>query len=263
MYRRGSIFWGVLLILLAALLFLRQMGKISGDIFSYFWPLFIIAVGIWLIISFYSRKQPIKGDRLSIPLEGATSAYLRFTHGAGRLNLHSGADSGEIVNGTFSAGLDYKSRLSGSQLEVKLRLHAPVWNWWPGESLDWDIGLNKEVPLSLKIDTGASASILDLTELKVTDLDFDSGASSTEIYLPRSAGTTHVDIDTGASSLKLHVPSGAAARIRVKTGMSSINIAAGRFPRLDGGLYQSEDYATAVNRADITIDSGVGSIEIV
>ena len=262
MYRRGSIFWGILLIALAALLLLRQMGKIGGDIFSYFWPLFIIALGAWLIISYFSRNQPVKGERISIPLQGAASAYLRFNHGAGRLNLHSGAGSDEIVNGVFTAGVEYKSHLSGNQLEVKLRSRAEFWNWWPGESMDWDVSLNKNIPLNLKIDTGASASILDLTDLKVTDLDIDSGASSTEITLPANAGSTHVDIDTGASSLKMHVPTGVAARIRVKTGISSVNIAPGRFPSLNGGVYQSADYATASNRADITIDSGVGSIEV-
>jgi hypothetical protein len=53
-----------------------------------------------------------------------------------------------------------------------------------------------------------------------------------------------------------------AARIRVKTGIASVNVDSNRFPRQDGGLYESADYATAANRADITIDTGVGSVEI-
>jgi hypothetical protein len=262
MYRRSSIFWGVLFILLAALLLLRQAGLITGDIFGYFWPLLIIAFGLWLILGFFGRHQAIQGEQVSVPLEGAKSAYLRFNHGAGRLNLKSGAAAGEILNGTFGEGLDYKSQLSGDRLEVKLRTPAQFWAWWPGGSLDWDVHLNREVVLNLKIDTGASASVLDLSDLNVVDLDIDSGASSTEVTLPAAAGSTHVDIDTGASSLKIHVPSGVAASIRIKSGIASVNVASGRFPRVDGGLYQSADYPTAANRADITIDAGVGSIEV-
>jgi hypothetical protein len=261
MYRRGSIFWGVVLIILAALLLLRQLNYIRGDIFGFFWPLVIIALGVWLILGFFSRGRPVQGEQISIPLEGARSASLRFNHGAGRLNMRAGAGGGEILNGTFGGGLDYKSQLVGDRLEVRMRTPAQFWNWWPGESLDWEIRLNRDVPMNLKVDSGASASILDLTDLKVTDLDVDSGASSTEIILPVKAGSTHVDIDTGASSLKLRIPTSVAASIRVKSGITSVNVAS-RFPRIDGGLYQSPDYATASNRADITIDAGVGSIDI-
>ena len=261
MHRRGNLFWGVILIVLAALLLLKQMGLIAGDIFGYFWPLLIIAFGVWLIVGFFLRKRPIEGEQASIPLEGATSAYVKLDHSAGRLTLHSGAGPDEIINGTFGNGLSYKSHVERGRLEVKLRTSQQVWAWWPGESLDWDIRLNPDIPLSLKIDSGASASILDLSDLKLTDLDIDTGASSTELTLPANAGNTHVDIDTGASSLKVSVPLGVAASIRVKTGIASVNINP-RFPRLDGGLYQSTDYGTAANRVDMTIDAGVGSIEV-
>jgi len=261
MYRRGSLFWGIVLILLAGLLLLRQMGVIAGDIFGYFWPLLVIAFGAWLIIGFFARSQPVEGEQVSIPLEGATSAYVKLDHGAGRLTLHSGAGSSEILNGTFGNGLSYKSHVEGGRLEVKLRTSRHPWAWWPGDSLNWDIHLNRDLPLSMKIDSGASVSILDLSDLKVTDLDVNTGASSTELTLPANAGNTHVDIDTGASSLKVSIPSGVAASLRIKSGIASVNVHS-RFPRLDGGLYQSSDYSTAANRVDMTIDAGVGSIEV-
>ncbi len=244
MHRRSSLFWGTILIILAGLLLLRQMGIITGDIFGYFWPLLIVAFGISLIIGYFYRNQSTEGEKVSIPLEGATSAHIKLDHGAGRLTIRSGAASGEIINGTFGNGLSYKSHLEGERLEVKLRTSQQFWAWWPGESLDWEIHLNKDIPLSLKIDSGASASILDLSDLKVSDLDIDTGASSTELTLPANAGVTHVDIDTGASSLKVSVPASVAATIRIKSGIASVNVNP-RFPRMGGGLYQSSDFSTS------------------
>lgn len=261
MYRRSSLFWGSILIVLAGLLLLKQMGVIAGDIFGYFWPLLIIVFGVWLIVGYFARHQPVEGEHISIPHEGATSAFVKLDHGAGRLELRSGAASSEILNGTFGNGLNYKTRMEGGRLEAKLRTSQQFWAWWPGESLDWDIHLNGDIPLSLKLDSGASASVLDLSDLKVTDLDIDTGASSTELTLPANAGNTHVDIDTGASSLKVTIPAEVAAIIRVKSGIASVNVNS-RFPRIDGGLYQSPDYSTAANRIDMTIDAGVGSIEV-
>jgi hypothetical protein len=261
MHRRGSLFWGSVLVVLAGLLLLKQMGVIVGDIFGYFWPLLIIAFGVWMIAGYFARNKPVEGQQVSVPLEGAASAYVKLDHGAGRLTLRSGAGPGEIINGTFGNGVSVKSRVEAGRLEVKLRTSQQPWAWWPGESMDWEIRLNREIPLFLKIDSGASASVLDLSDLKVTDLDIDTGASSTELTLPANAGNTHVDIDTGASSLKVSIPSGVAASIRVKSGIAAVNINS-RFPRLDGGLYQSPDYSTAANRVDMTIDAGVGAVEV-
>ncbi|MGZ6347197.1 MAG: LiaI-LiaF-like domain-containing protein [Anaerolineales bacterium] len=261
MIRRGSLFGGGILIVLAVLLLLKQAGIIVGDIFGYFWPLLIIAFGVWLIAGFFARNRPVEGEKVSIPLEGAASAYIKLDHGAGRLSVHSGASPNEIINGTFGNGLNYKSHLEGSRIDVKLRTAQQFWAWWPGESMDWDIHLNRDIPLNLKIDSGASASILDLSDLKVSNLDIDTGASSTDLTLPTLAENMHVDVDTGASSLKINIPTGVAASIRVKSGIAAVNVNP-RFPRQDGGLYQSSDYAISTNRVDITIDAGVGSIEI-
>jgi hypothetical protein len=261
MHRRGSLFWGIVLIFLAGLLLLRQMGYIVGDIFGYFWPLLVIAFGAWLIIGYFAGNRPVEGEKASIPLEGASSATIKLDHGAGKLTLSPGAGPDEILNGTFGNGLSYKSHVEAGRLEVKIRTSQQPWTWWPGESLDWDIHLNRDIPISLKIDSGASASFLDLSDLKVTELDIDTGASSTELRLPSNAGSTHVDIDTGASSFKVAIPEAVAANIRVKSGIASVNINP-RFKRLDGGLYQSPDYSSAANRVDMTINAGVGSIEV-
>jgi len=260
---RGSLFWGIVLIVLAVLLLAGQQGWLNGDIFGYFWPVVVILFGVWLLTGALGRgRSTVKAQSLSIPLESARSARIKLDHGAGRLNIQAGAASTELLNGSFGAEVENSTRFEGDQLQVKLRNSPQFWEWNPGDSLDWDIRLNDTIPLSLKIDSGASASTLDLTNLKVVDLNIDTGASSTEVSLPANAGITHVNIDSGAASLNLHVPAGVAARIRVKTGIASVNVDSNRFPRQDGGLYESADYATAANRADITIDTGVGSVEI-
>jgi hypothetical protein len=261
---RGSLFWGLVLIALAALLFLRQLGLLAGDIFGYFIPLVVVLFGAWLLIGALTRRgAAVEGQTVSIPLENARSARIKLDHGAGRLNVSGGAATSEALNGTFGGEVEYKSRLEGDRLEVKVH-NSPhlFWAWYPGQSLDWDIRLNNDVPLSLKIDSGASSSTLDLSALKVVELDVDSGASSTEVTLPANAGNTRVDIDTGASSLSVRVPTGVAARIRIKSGVAAVNVDTSRFPRLESGLYQSADYASATNRADVTVNAGVGSIEV-
>jgi len=168
-----------------------------------------------------------------------------------------------LFSGTFTNGLDVKAQLEGDRLTVKMRNTADFWVWTPGDTLDWDVQLNRDIPLSLDIDSGASASVLDLTDLKVIDLDLDTGASSTELTLPASAGMTRADIDTGVSAVKVRIPQGVAARIRVQSGIAAINVDKNRFPSQGGGIYQSADYATAANKVDLDIESGVGAVDVI
>jgi hypothetical protein len=135
------------------------------------------------------------------------------------------------------------------------------WNWGRWAGFEWTFSLTGEIPLELDVDTGASEASLDLEDLKVTDLRLDTGASSTEITLPAKASFTKVEIDAGVASVRIQIPSGVAARIKTEGGLVGVDVDQSRFPR-EGGLYQSVDYETAKNKADIDIDIGAGSISV-
>ncbi len=262
MYRRGGLFWGSLLLALACLLLFQKLGWIEGNVWGYFWALALMALGVWLISAYFNRNRPIEGESVSIPLEGAAQGRIAIDHGAGKLVLRSGAPADLLLSGTFSNGLDVRSRREGDRLSVKLRNPPGFWTWNPGSSLDWDIQLNPNIPLQLEINSGASASTLDLTDLQVTDLELETGASSTEVTLPAHAGQTRVKIESGVSAVKIYVPQGAAARIHAQAGLSAIHVDESRFPSQGGNIYQSPDYATAANRIDLDIEAGVGAVDI-
>ena len=103
--------------------------------------------------------------------------------------------------------------------------------------------------------------MLDLAELRVRSVKLQSGASDTRMRLPRAAGTTVVRASAGAASLTIEVPAGVAARIRTSMALGSSRIDETRFPRSAAG-YESADYGTAANRADIDLSGGVGSITV-
>jgi hypothetical protein len=65
----------------------------------------------------------------------------------------------------------------------------------------------------LNLKTGASANQFDFTDLRLTDLKLETGASSTDLTLPANAGQTKVDIEAGAASVVIRIPPTAAARI--------------------------------------------------
>jgi hypothetical protein len=266
--RRSTLFWGGILILIGVLLLLNNLGILDVNIWSLIWPLFLIALGLWILGGVVIGPRPVEAEEAMIPLEGAGQARVRIRHGGGRLHVDASASPGELVAGTFAGGLDHRVRREGNMLDVEMRVPAGVfpgfafpWMWGPGHTLDWSFGLNSEVPLSLDLETGAGEMRLDLTDLRVTDLRLQTGASATDLTLPANAGHTRVKIGAGAASVKIRVPSGVAARIRISGALAGITVDKNRFPRV-GDVYQSADYDTAPNKVDVDMETGVGSVDI-
>jgi hypothetical protein len=261
--RRGTLFWGLLLIVFGLVLLLDNLGLLGNvNVWNLLWPFFLIALGAWILLGTIFRRAP-EMEHASIPMEEAKNARVRVRHAAGRLEVSAGAGMGVLAEGDFTGGLEYDSKLQGDTLEVKMSPPEQIFPfaWSPGTTLDWTFGLTRDIPLSLDYETGASESRLNLRELRLTELRLKTGASSTSIDLPANAGYTRVSVESGAASVNINVPEGVAARIQTKGGLSTIQVDSQRFPQT-GGVYQSADYETAANKVEMDIQMGVGSVTI-
>jgi hypothetical protein len=169
------------------------------------------------------------------------------------------------VEGDFGGGLNYKSRLEGDLLDVKLSVPVQFfpfgpWNWGT-YGFDWSFTINQQTITSLHINSGAGEAEIDLSDLQVSNLHIQTGASSSKITMPSHAGQTHAVVEAGAASLRITVPPGVAARILNQSGLSSLAINTNRFPR-QGYVYQSPDFDSAPNKVELEIRTGVGSVDV-
>ncbi len=263
--RRNSLFWAVILILVGALLMLNNMGIIQINVWGLIWPLALISIGVSILWGVFFGGRSSEMVEAAIPLQGAAQAHIHIKHGAGRLCVDSNAGLDELLAGTFKGGMERRVKLDGDTLNVELYMpptaFPPIVFLGSGSTVDWTFGLNGDIPITLKFDTGAAEAQLDLSDLRVTDLKVQTGASSTNLTMPANAGHTRAKIDSGAASVNVRVPSGVAARIRTGGGLTSVNVDRERFPR-EGSVYQSPDYDTAENKLDLKITTGVGSINV-
>lgn len=260
--RRGSWFWGLSLLVVGFLFLLENIGIIKINVWNILWPILLILLGIWFLIARFFRRN-LQDEYVSIPLDGANRANFHIKHGAGRLNIYSGVDAGYGLQGTFTGGLEYSTQQRGDLLDITLQMPELDFPFLltPDRTMDWSFGLTKDIPLALKFDTGANQARIDLKDANVTDIALKTGASATEMILPSQSGFTRVDIHSGAASLKIHIPQNVAANIKVTGGLSNVIIDRTRFPKgIDS--YRSSDYDSAINKADLNIEMGAGSVII-
>ncbi|HUI87443.1 MAG TPA: DUF5668 domain-containing protein [Anaerolineales bacterium] len=260
--RRGEVFWGSLLVLLGVLFFLQTAGYLTGDVFSWFWPIVIIAIGLWILFGgFIARVDFNNAETFSIPMQDAKEARLEMNHGAGQIELSAGAKLGDFLTGVAGVAMDHSWRLDGAKLEVKIDAGPSFIPFIGPEGGVWQFRLNPDLPVSLDIDAGASRLNLDLHDLQVRYLSFDGGASRINLTLPARVENMICDLEAGAASIDLNVPQGVGLRLRLKS-VGALHIDEGRFVPREGRIYQSADYDAAKYRADVTIEGGATSIRV-
>jgi hypothetical protein len=251
----GSVAWaliGVVLLLSTT----GNLGQGPVEVIVDAWPWFAVGLGVWYLIGSVVPRDAGLTEALSLPLQGAGDAAVKIRFGAGDLSARTAAP-GQLVDGEFRGGV--KHRLTGPG-RVELEQDTSQGLPWLDRGFTWTVGLTAEVPLDLRVDAGASKNVLDLRRLRLRSLELHSGASETRVVLPEAAGATSVRAETGAASLILEVPDGVAARIRTRVVLGSVQVDEFRFRPWPAA--ESLDYASAPNRVDIDVQSGVGSLRV-
>lgn len=213
-------------------------------------------------VSTVDRTESISQD-----LKGAERAEVEIGFGTGTLNLSVLPEgSPQLIKGTLdlSRGESLTLDHSGAGAVERLLLKSNgTWtgstNIAPDERKTWDLELNRDIPINLKIGIGVGRSILDLTQINLTGLEINGGVGEASVKLP-ARGRFDVNVDGGLGQITLIIPQGLAASIQVDGGLGGIRVA-GDFDR-DGEDYVSPGYSTAEHRANITIDGGIGQIVI-
>jgi hypothetical protein len=300
-HRRWSVVAPVTLIALGGLLLLNNLGVVPWDVWGTlwrFWPLALVIAGLelllgnrgsalWLLIAavvavaalaiFFATPQQSRGvesGSLTQSLQGATQADVSVNFGAGRLTLGALAnptgDQLAQVNYDGPPGLRPESsyRVRNGRGELDLRVErGEQWMPWPlmagrPGGAEMHVLLAPGVPTTLKMDAGAAEAHVDLSGLRITQFDLDTGASTTWVRLPEAAGSTRARVKGGASTLTVEVPPNVAADIRFAGGMSTLHVDERRFPAAGPQRYRSPDYDSAQNRVDLVIQVGVATVTV-
>jgi hypothetical protein len=252
-----------MLILVGILLGLQAAGFITGNIWGYLWGIFLLGAGLWLILSAYrAPKEYQPGQGTSIERKDAARASLRFDYGAGSLVVRGGARADKIIEGSSAAALEVGVSYVGDEAQVKVSGGV---SWIPFLGPDegaWIFLVNREIPIDIRVNAGASTAEFDMTGVMLKSIRFETGAMHIKLLLPDGAGETRVSLEGGATSYELVVPQNVAARVDIHQGASAVDVDESEFPPAGANRYESPDYGTASNRAEIVLASAAARTSI-
>ncbi len=238
----------------------KLLGRLAASLIA----LFLLLGGL-TACGLLGSAGNVLTQELVEPLNGATSAKFDIYTGTGNLTLDT-LTGGEplLAGGTLkyleSLGEPTRTLVSfNGQSSLTLK-----WNENGGACLgaiEWFLHLNPTVQSDIIARSGGGNVKLDLAAMTLTRLETETGGGNVEVILPDNAANLSVSAKSGAGNVVVTIPSGTAARITATTGLGTV-IMDSRFTKIDDKTYQSADYDTAASKAEITLGSGAGNVEV-
>ena len=256
-----AVLWGPIAVAVIGILLLAittgELKAFGTDDLIRWWPVAVIGVGVWYLLgAVIVRDRAPAPETINIPLGTLTTAEIGLHFGGGELHVGP-ATPGMLVSGSFEGGV-VQRRVGPGRIDLQPHDYGAA--LWRGGTLRWDVGLAANIPVDLRLDTGANRSHVDLSALRIRRLELHTGASETTVQLPAS-GAVSAHVEAGLASVTLIVPAGVAARVASQMAIGKTQVDESRFPRSIGG-WASSDYESATNRVEITVSGGIGTVRV-
>lgn len=250
-------------------------------------------------------EAEVKKASYAEPVGGAIAAKIKLGPAVGQISVNALAESDNLFEAdvAYVGEMDYsvtgdaektvrlgqkygfKAGPIGSQVKAALNQVANR------EDLYVKVGINPNVLVKLDMDGGVGVSRLDLSGLRLTEVELDGGVGETFLTLPAGdnrygvkidggVGATHVTIADGAAlnlrieggvgGIDIHVPENAAVRLEAEGGVGGVSVPAS-FNRVRGGdgfvgmngVWETTGFNLAARQIYIHFEGGVGGLKIV
>lgn len=229
----------------------------------------------------------IQYDHQVVELGDADSVRVDVRMGAGELKIDNKAAS--LMEANFTYNVDSWQPTVSYEIEEnlgRLSIRQPQTDELTIDGslkYEWDLRFAPDIPMDFRINCGAGEHDLDFSGLRVTDLDVKIGAGKVKIDLSDNPDLSDIEFDIGAGDVDidmdgvwdvdsevtiqggvgkilLRLPKATGVRVDVTKGIGDIDTS-GLFR--DGNTYTNAAYDESDVTLDITIQAGVGAIELI
>jgi hypothetical protein len=198
----------------------------------------------------------------SVDSKDAKSVTAVVESGSGLLDVSGGSDRLLDANFSFNAShpvpvVDYSVDGGVGQLRVTQKDESAHFF---GESNEWNLRFNNDVPLDLSVQMGAGKGTLRLRDLTLTKLHVEMGAGQVEVDLTGDRkNQLDADIEGGVGQATIHLPKNVGVTASASGGIGGVS--AHGFNH-DGGEYTNNAYGKTPGSIHLTVQGGVGQITL-
>ncbi|HLK51507.1 MAG TPA: toast rack family protein [Bryobacteraceae bacterium] len=223
----------------------------------------VLILAVCLAGCVVQHTGPAQHDFQAVERDNAEYVNVNLKMGAGTLRIDTGTDKLAAADFMYNIpawkpDVRYdKSADHGTLTIAQPDRHGPHLG---RTDYEWDLRLNREVPLNLNVEFGAGEGHLDVGGLALRGVDIKMGVGRLDLDLRGTPRKSYdVSIHGGVGEAIVHLPSEVGVEAEAHGGIGSIE--ASRLRR-DGSRYYNDAWDEAKVRIHLDVHGGVGSIRL-
>jgi hypothetical protein len=203
---------------------------------------------------------PTTHDFRAIEKDSSDLVRVTLNMGAGNLRVGSGTD--KLMRADFDYNVPaWKPEVSYSPGSLSISQPSSHSAHLGNTKYDWDVRLNREVPINMNVHFGAGEAHLDLGSLSLRSVEVDMGVGSIQMDLRGNPKHDYdVNVHGGVGEATIRVPSDVAVVADAHGGIGEIK-ASGM--RKEDSRYYNDAYGKAKVTIHLNVEGGVGSIHLI
>jgi hypothetical protein len=227
----------------------------------------IMAGALWVAGVGLPGSQVVTGDQVEFSLQGASRAEVKILPSAGTVRLDRLENSDALLVGVVPASTPNQKIVqeftkSGEVARLTLQSSGAQF-FFPTSRQNqstWNLELTPDVPVHLEVSYGAGDGTIDLSGLRIPDLNFSMGVGMATITLP-TEGLVNAKIEGAIGTITILIPAGTAVQLKADTALVARSLPAG-YVKQGENSFVSPNYDSAENRVILDVGLAIGTVTI-
>ena len=207
-----------------------------------------------------------KKEDKAIDVSGEKELKADLNMGVGKLEVKGSSD--KILDAKFTYNVErWKPEVdyfkTGDKGNLKISNPEKSFNGMDGSNVknQWDISLNKDIPLSIDLEAGVGDCSLNLSDMNLKQLIIEAGVGNIKVD---ASGNYKNDVDVkvegGVGSTTIYVPKNMGVKVKAEKGVGKIDVDG--FKTQGSNTFINDSYESSKNKMEVDVEAGVGNITI-
>ena len=208
-----------------------------------------------------STSKAFNNQNLTVPFDSvATKGILSLDAAAGNFKINGNTTDFLSFSKTGDIGnYELTTKDLAKQKEINLSLKEGTSKHNIGKN-EVNIKLNEKPVWKLDMNIGAADVDFDLSGYKIDTAKFEAGATSMKVKLGDKNPATFVEFNAGASSINVNIPKTAGCQVVSESFLVSKNLEG--FENKGNHVYQTNNFGLSKTKIYIVIKTAVSSIDV-
>lgn len=208
------------------------------------------------------RPGPERTENRSVDLDNSDEVRVELKMGAGQLRVHGGA--AKLMEGRFAYNrlrMRPEVTYQSSGAHGFLTVEEPGGVHTATKRYEWDMALNDQKPIDLRVNFGAGETRLDLGDLSLRRVEVDMGVGELRMDLRGEPKNDYdVSINGGVGKATIYLPENVGIEAEAEGGIGGIHVSG--LEKRDG-KYVNNALGHAKTTVRVDVHGGIGEIRLI